>query len=63
MVLSNLIGFFIVVTTAATLHAHSLTQISTATQTADALRPLAGPFTFFCSRPESSGRGCSQCRC
>src|SRR5580692_529856 len=43
MVLSNIIGFFIIVTTAATLHAHGKTHIDTAAQAAEALRPLAGP--------------------
>ena len=47
MVLSNLIGFFIIVTTGATLHAHGITQIATAEQAAEALRPLAGPLAFF----------------
>jgi NRAMP (natural resistance-associated macrophage protein)-like metal ion transporter len=47
MVLSNLIGYFIIITTAATLHAHGVTQIGTAGQAAEALRPLAGPFAFF----------------
>ena len=46
MILSNLIGFFIIVTTAATLHAHGVTQIATAEQAAEALRPLAGPAAF-----------------
>ncbi len=46
MILSNLIGFFIIVTTGATLHAHGLTQIGTAEQAAEALRPLAGPLAF-----------------
>jgi NRAMP (natural resistance-associated macrophage protein)-like metal ion transporter len=43
---SNLISLFIVVTTAATLHAHGFTDIQTSAQAAEALRPLAGPFTF-----------------
>jgi NRAMP (natural resistance-associated macrophage protein)-like metal ion transporter len=47
MVLSNLIGFFIIVTTGATLHAHGITHIDTAQQAAQALRPLAGPLAFF----------------
>ena len=47
MVLSNLIAFFIIVTTGATLHAHGITQIGTAEQAAQALRPLAGPLAFF----------------
>jgi NRAMP (natural resistance-associated macrophage protein)-like metal ion transporter len=47
MLYSNLIGFFIIVATGATLHAHGVTQISTAEQAAEALRPLAGALTFF----------------
>jgi NRAMP (natural resistance-associated macrophage protein)-like metal ion transporter len=47
MVLSNVIGFFIIVTTGATLHAHGMTHIDTASQAAEALRPLAGPLAFF----------------
>jgi NRAMP (natural resistance-associated macrophage protein)-like metal ion transporter len=47
MVLSNIIGFFIIVTTAATLHAHGKVHIETAAQAAEALRPLAGPAAFF----------------
>jgi NRAMP (natural resistance-associated macrophage protein)-like metal ion transporter len=46
MMLSNIIGFFIIVTTAATLHAHGITKIGTAEQAAEALRPLAGPLAF-----------------
>lgn len=46
MSLSNLIGFCIIVTTAATLHSHGLSSIQTAAQAAEALRPLAGPLTF-----------------
>jgi NRAMP (natural resistance-associated macrophage protein)-like metal ion transporter len=47
MILSNVIGFFIIVTTAATLHAHGVNHIDTAAQAAEALRPLAGPLAFF----------------
>ena len=46
MVLSNVIAFFIIVTTGATLHAHGITHIGTAQQAAQALRPLAGPLAF-----------------
>jgi NRAMP (natural resistance-associated macrophage protein)-like metal ion transporter len=46
MALSNVIAFFIVVTTAATLHAHGMTDIQTSSQAAEALRAVAGPFTF-----------------
>jgi Mn2+/Fe2+ NRAMP family transporter len=46
MTFSNLIAFFIIVTTAATLNAHGITKIETASQAAEALRPIAGEFTF-----------------
>ncbi len=42
MFFSNLIMYFIILTTAATLHAHGQTDISSARQAAEALRPLAG---------------------
>ena len=42
MFFSNLIMYFIILTTAATLHAHGKTTISTAKDAAEALRPLAG---------------------
>jgi NRAMP (natural resistance-associated macrophage protein)-like metal ion transporter len=42
MFYSNLVMYFIILTTAATLHAHGVTQIATARQAAEALRPLAG---------------------
>jgi NRAMP (natural resistance-associated macrophage protein)-like metal ion transporter len=43
---SNLIAFFIILTTAATLHAAGITDIQTSAQAAEALRPLGGPATF-----------------
>lgn len=43
---SNLIAFFIMLTTAATLYAHGVTDIQTSAQAAEALRPLAGRFAF-----------------
>ena len=46
MVFSNLVAFFIIVTTAATLNAHGVTKIDTAAQAAEALRPIAGELTF-----------------
>ncbi|MGN6750866.1 MAG: NRAMP family divalent metal transporter, partial [Xanthobacteraceae bacterium] len=46
MLYSNLIGFFIIVTTGATLHVHGITQISTAEQAAEALQPFAGALAF-----------------
>jgi NRAMP (natural resistance-associated macrophage protein)-like metal ion transporter len=42
MFFSNLVMYFIILTTAATLHAHGVTKISTAEQAARALQPLAG---------------------
>ena len=46
MVFSNLIAFFIILSTAATLHAAGVTDIQTSAQAAEALRPVAGEFTF-----------------
>jgi NRAMP (natural resistance-associated macrophage protein)-like metal ion transporter len=46
MALSNLVALFIVITTAATLNAHGVTDIQTSAQAAEALRPIAGPFAF-----------------
>ena len=46
MFFSNLIGLFIIITTAATLNASGVTDIQTAEQAALALRPLAGDFAF-----------------
>ena len=46
MSVSNLVAFFIIVTTAATLHAHGIINIATAAQAAEALRPIAGELTF-----------------
>jgi NRAMP (natural resistance-associated macrophage protein)-like metal ion transporter len=42
MFFSNFVMYFIILTTAATLHAHGKTSIETARQAAEALRPLAG---------------------
>lgn len=46
MAFSNLIAFFIILDTAAVLHAHGRTNIQTATQAAEALRPFAGDLSF-----------------
>ncbi len=43
---SNLVAFFIILSTAATLHAAGVTNIQTSAEAAQALRPLAGDFTF-----------------
>jgi NRAMP (natural resistance-associated macrophage protein)-like metal ion transporter len=42
MFFSNVVMYFIILTTAATLHANGQTSIETAQQAAEALRPLAG---------------------
>jgi Mn2+/Fe2+ NRAMP family transporter len=44
--LSNGVMFFIIVTTAYTLHAHGITRIETSRDAALALKPLAGDFAF-----------------
>lgn len=46
MVFSNVVALAIVLTTAATLHAHGIVNIETSAQAAEALRPIAGPFAF-----------------
>ena len=46
MTFSNLIAFFIMLATAATLHASGITDIQTSAQAAEALRPVAGEFAF-----------------
>jgi NRAMP (natural resistance-associated macrophage protein)-like metal ion transporter len=46
MAISNAVALFIIVTVAATLHAHGVTDIQTSSQAAEALRPIAGPFAF-----------------
>jgi NRAMP (natural resistance-associated macrophage protein)-like metal ion transporter len=46
MIFSNVIAFSIILTTAAVLNANGITNINSATQAAEALRPLAGDFTF-----------------
>jgi NRAMP (natural resistance-associated macrophage protein)-like metal ion transporter len=43
---SNLIAIAIIMATAATLHVQGTTQINSAAEAANALRPLAGPFAF-----------------
>jgi len=47
MMLSNVVMFFIIVVTAGTLHQAGITNITDAGQAAEALRPIAGSFTFF----------------
>ena len=47
MFFSNLVMYFIILTTAATLHAGGQTTIATARQAAEALRPLAGEWAYW----------------
>ena len=47
MFASNAIMYFIIMTTAATLHAHGKTNIATAQEAAEALRPLAGAGAYW----------------
>jgi Mn2+/Fe2+ NRAMP family transporter len=46
MGLSNLIALCIMITTAATLNAHGIKDIQSASQAAEALKPIAGRFAF-----------------
>ena len=46
MGISNLVAFFIILTTAVTLNRHGVHDIESAAQAAEALRPLAGEFAF-----------------
>jgi Mn2+/Fe2+ NRAMP family transporter len=46
MALSNIVALSIIVATAATLNVKGITQIDTAAQAAEALRPVAGEFAF-----------------
>ncbi len=46
MAFSSVISFFIVLTTAVTLHTAGITDIATSAQAAQALRPIAGEFAF-----------------
>jgi Mn2+/Fe2+ NRAMP family transporter len=44
---SNLVMFFIILTTAVTLHQHGILTITTTKEAAQALRPLAGDYAYF----------------
>jgi NRAMP (natural resistance-associated macrophage protein)-like metal ion transporter len=43
---SNLVAFFIILTTAVTLNIHGITDIQSSAQAATALKPIAGEFAF-----------------
>ena len=47
MLFSNLVMYFIILTTATTLNAHGVKNIETARQAAEALRPLAGKGAYW----------------
>jgi len=47
MLLSNVVMYFLILTTAATLNAHGMKNIGTAKQAAEALRPLAGKGAYW----------------
>lgn len=47
MFLSNLVMFFIIAACAATLYANGITEIESAADAANALRPIAGDFTYW----------------
>lgn len=46
MFFSNAVGWFIIITVAATLHANGVIDIATSAQAAEALRPIAGNLAF-----------------
>jgi Mn2+/Fe2+ NRAMP family transporter len=46
MMFSNAVMYFIILTSAAVLHAHGKTNVQTADQAASALAPLAGQYAF-----------------
>ena len=46
MTVSNLVAFIIILSVAETLHRAGITEIETAAQAAEALRPLAGPYAY-----------------
>ena len=46
MAFSNIIAFFVILTTAVTLHVSGITDIQTSAEAAQALKPIAGPLAF-----------------
>jgi Mn2+/Fe2+ NRAMP family transporter len=57
MAVSNVVALAIITSTAATLHPAGKTEIATAADVAEALRPLAGEFAFFIFRLGIIGTG------
>jgi NRAMP (natural resistance-associated macrophage protein)-like metal ion transporter len=58
MAASNIVAFFIILTTAVTLNAHGHTDIQTSEQAAAALKPIAGNAAFFLFSLGIVGTGC-----
>ncbi|MDE2604205.1 MAG: divalent metal cation transporter [Bradyrhizobium sp.] len=50
-IFSNVVAFSIIFTAAAVLNAIGITNINSATQAAEALRPVAGNFSFLLFAP------------
>jgi NRAMP (natural resistance-associated macrophage protein)-like metal ion transporter len=46
MIFANVITFFIIAAAASTLYTHGITNVETANQAAEAIRPFGGDFTF-----------------
>ena len=63
MAFSNLIAYFIILATASTLHSHGVTNIQTAGEAAEALRPIAGDLTFLLFALGIIGTACSRYPC
>lgn len=47
MIFSNVVMFFVILTTALILHARGIDSISTTRQATEAMRPLAGNYAYF----------------
>src|SRR5215204_3496690 len=63
MAISNLIAAAIMITAAATLHAHNVTEIETSAQAAEALRPIAGSLAEMIFALGVIGTGLLSVRC
>ena len=63
MGVSNIVAICIIYATAATLHTAGMVDIQTSSQAAEALRPIAGDFTFFVFAAGIVGTGLLACLC
>jgi hypothetical protein len=59
MAISNVVGFFVILTAAAVFNAHGVTTIQTTSQAAEALRPAAGGLAYLLFALGSSALACS----